>query len=332
VVTACLGYGIPALINLENQGIKMIIHTLINDKGLMINEGDWITISSKQRALFIGKATYTPARFQKYLEGQKLELEPKEEKVFINMARAFKEYQSIVDTLETGDIAKLSDLVKLIRNDLQKNPKKAEKFVNKWFDTHTDYYINQILKSELGSHLDQHRIYSLLTTDRKLRFFRNIIAICKHNDLKGFKAGSFMLGRFMSQPHSVVFWKELNPGEIVFLLNEYVLFEKYLQLLNDFDERHINRVRNEILNYGLGSINLSKNHAEIFITLKLCVKDWHALNKENHTVLDMETRVLLEILQLPYGQLYNYDVPYSIGQLKEICKNEQVACPEKEAV
>lgn len=332
VVTACLGYGIPALINLEKYGAKIIVRTLVNDKGQMINEGDWITISSKRRALFIGKASYKPARFQKYLEGQKLELEPKEEKVFVNMARAFKEYQTIVDSLESGDITKLSDLVKLIRNDLQKYPKKAEKFVNKWFDDHTEYYIHQILKSELGSHLDQHRIYSLLSTDRRVRFFRSIIELCKGEKLKGFKAGAFMLGRFMSLPHSLAFWKELNAGEILFLLNEYVLFEKYLQVLNDNDERHINRVRNEILSYGLGSISISKADAEIFISLKLHMKDWEPVNDLYDSSFDKETGALLDLLQLPYGQIYDYNAPWSVDKLKEVCRNEKVNFPDKESI
>jgi len=332
VVTACLGYGIPALIDLDKQGVKIMVHTLVNNKGQMINEGDWITISSKQRSLFIGKATFKPARFQKYLEGEKLEMEPKEEKVFVNMAKAFKEYQQIVNSLKTGDIADLSDLVKLIRNDLQKDPKKAEKFVNNWFDTHTDYYVHQILKSEPGSHLDQHRIYSLLTTGRKVRFFKDIIAICKRDHLKGFKAGAFMLGRFMIQPHTIAFWKELNPDEIIFLLNEYILFEKYLQALNDFDERHINRVRNEILSNGLGSIILSKADAEIFISLKLHIKNWEPINKLYHASFDSETLVLLKLLQLPYGQIYDYSAPWSVGKLKDVCKSEQIMCPLEDSI
>jgi hypothetical protein len=332
VVTACLGYGIPALINLERSGVKIMVHTLVNDKGQMINEGDWITISSKLRTLFIGKATYKPARFQKYLEGQKLDMDPKEEKVFINMSIAFKEYQKIVDSLETGDIAKLSDLVKLIRNDLQRYPKKAERFVNKWFDGHTDYYIHQILKSEPGSHLDQHRLYSLLSTDRKVRFFKNIIVICKADNLKGYKAGAFMLGRFMSQPHPIAFWKELNPEEIVFLLNEYVLFEKYIQVLNDFDERHINRLRNEILNYGLGSINLSNSDAEIFTPLKLFIKNWDPVNEACHSHFDKETEMLLDLLQMPYGEIYDYKIPWAISKLQDLCKQEQVPIPDKDDI
>jgi hypothetical protein len=329
VVTACLGYGIPALINLENYNIKLVNNSLVNEHGVAINEGDWITISSKHRILFLGKANYKPARFQKYLEGQKLELEPKEEKVFINMATAFGEYQKIVNSLDSGDITKLSDLVKLIRNDLQKNPGKAANIVNKWFDAHTNYYIHQILESELGTHTEQYKLYNFLTTDRKIKFFKNIIPVCRRKNLKGDKAGAFMLGRFMCQPHPIAFWKELTPNEIVFLLNEYVLFEKYLQILNDFGERHINRIRNEALNYDLGSINLSKKNAAIFISLKLYIKDWKEINAAFNASFDKETKILIDLLQVPYGSIYEFDSPWSYNELQEICGNERIPVPDK---
>lgn len=331
VVTACLGYGIPALINLENYNSKIINNTLVNEQGLVINEGDWITISSKLKMLFIGKANYKPARFQKYLEGQQIELEPKEAAVFVNMEKAFREYQKIVNSLKSGDITELSDLVKLIRNDLQKNPNKAEKFVNKWFDKHFDYYIHQILKSDLGSHIDQHRLYSLLTIDRRVRFFKNIIQICKNKGLKGYKAGAFMLGRFMCLSQPIDFWKEFSPDEIIFLLNEYVLIQKYIQLLYDFGEKNINKVRNEILNFGLGSIILSIIDAKVFISLKLCVKNWESINKLITSSFDKETKVLLDLLQMPYGDLYEYDKPWSLNNLQDTCKSEQINIPNKDS-
>ena len=248
------------------------------------------------------------------------------------MEKAFREYQKIVNSLKSGDITKLSDLVKLIRNDLQKNPTKAEKFVNKWFDQHTDYYIHQILKSYLGSHVDQHRLYGLLTIDRRVRFFKNIIQICKDKDLKGYKAGAFMLGRFMCLPQPIDFWKELNRDEIIFLLNEYVLIQKYIQLLYNFGEKNINKVRNEILNFGLGSIILSINDAKVFISLKLYVKTWESINKLFDSSFNKETKVLLELLQMPYGDLYEYDKPWSFNNLQDICKSEQINIPGKDSI
>ncbi|PKP25467.1 MAG: hypothetical protein CVU06_04100 [Bacteroidetes bacterium HGW-Bacteroidetes-22] len=332
VVTACLGYGIPALINLENNNIVLRDNTLINEQGHVLREGDWITISSKQRTLFAGKATFKAARFQKYLEGQKLELEAKEEKVFINMSKAYKAYQAIVDSIEYGEITKLSDLTRLIRNDLDKKPEKAQKFVNAWFDSHTTYYVQQILKSQLGTHLEQHNLYNLLTISRRILFFKTIIPICRRQYLQGYSAGAFMIGRFICQHHPVEFWKALTLNEIVFLLNEYILFEKYLQVLNDFGEKHINRARSEILSMGLGQISMTENNAVAFIALKLANVDWTSLAAIADNGTDQETRLLIRLIKLPYGVLFNYDQPWSVGVLEEICRQEQLPLPDRDAV
>lgn len=330
VVTACLGYGIPAFINIEKYGVQIIGNTLVNKKGVIIKEGDWITISSKRRNLYIGKADYTPARFQKYLEGKKLIMDTKEETVFINMQTAYKAYQQIVKSLETGDITDLSDLVKLIRNDMNKMPEKAGAFVNNWFDEHKNHYIQQILKSELGSHLDQNRIYNLLSTDRRIVFYKKIISICKKKKIKGYRAGAFMLGRFMSQIHSIAFWSGLNSSEIIFLINEYVLFEKYLLILNEFDEKNINRIRNKILNHGLGCIDFSTSDVKLFTTLKLSVKNVNSIIDLYDSDYDSETKEILTLLKLPFGELYNYNYEWSIDQLKIICKNENIDLPSED--
>ena len=56
VVTACRGYGVPAFLDLEKFGIKFNNNNLINKDGLMINEGDWITISSKKQNIYLRKS------------------------------------------------------------------------------------------------------------------------------------------------------------------------------------------------------------------------------------------------------------------------------------
>jgi hypothetical protein len=141
-----------------------------------------------------------------------------------------------------------------------------------------------------------------------------------------------MLGRFMSQIHPIAFWSELNPSEIIFLINEYVLFEKYLQILNDFDEKNINRIKNKILNHGLGCIDFSPSDVKLFTTLKLSVKNGSSIIDLHDSDFDSETKEILTLLKLPFGELYNYDYGWSIGQLKDICVFENIDCPDKDDV
>ncbi len=332
VVTACRGYGIPAFLNLENFNVRLENNTLINSQGIRISEGDWITISSKRKTIFLGKATYTPARFQKYLNNENITLGPKEEIVFKNMSEAYSTYKKIVNSLNSDDITRIEDLIKFIRTDLDKEPEKASEFVNNWYDSHEDYYVNQILQSELGTHQDRHKIYQYLSVERRILFFKKAISICRKRDLRGFTAGAFMLGRFICITHPLAFWKALKPAEIVFLLNEYILFEKYMFALYDVGERKINRAKTLILTEGLRGVNINKANAAIFISLKLICKNWDTITELITEEHEPEILKLTELLQKPYGFLYDYSAPWSINKLKEICRKEGVDFPDEHAV
>ncbi len=332
IVTACLGYGIPAFINLRNHQMRLEEYAIVNQEGKSLGEGEWITLSSKHHCIYIGKATYKPARFQKYLEGKPLEMEAKEEKVFINMAKAYHAYQEILNTLKTEEAMTLPDLIKLIRNDLDQQPQKAIGFVNGWFDAHHDYYYSEILKSGLGSHLDQNKIYSFLTTDRRIIFFKNIIRICLREKQSGFSAGAFMLGRFLCQPHPVQFWKAFGTAEIVFLLNEHILFEKYMQVLSELGERHINRTKNKILTDDLNTIKLPTMDTALFLTLKLSGPDWKRIEDDIRPDQDKDTRYLIRLLKRPYGALYHYDQPWSMEKIRLICEAENINIPDDQSV
>ncbi|MEA2096918.1 MAG: hypothetical protein U9P73_09540 [Candidatus Cloacimonadota bacterium] len=329
VVTACRGYGVPAFLDLEKFGIQFDNNKLVNKNGVEINEGDWITISSKKQNIYLGKANFTPARFQKYLEGEKLIMEPKEEIVFINMAKAFKVYDRVLENLELDQISELDDLIKLIRNDLQKRPEKAKKIVNSWFDSNINYYVSQILISELGSHQDQNKIYGLLTTDRKAVFFKRALQSCLANNLKGFNAGSFMLGRFICIEHPIDFWNAFEDHEIGFMLNEYILFEKYLNVLYEVGEREVNRARKKILNEGLGDIRVKLGDAMVFMSLKLSMQDLNKVKSAIKLNYDKGTEALIKLLQQPFGYFFDYDVKWSISRLEEVCSKEGIPLPDK---
>ncbi|MBE9467155.1 MAG: hypothetical protein IMY72_02395 [Bacteroidetes bacterium] len=332
VVTACRGYGIPAFLNLENYNIKLIDNNLINTNKQIIHEGDWVTLSSKKQILFQGKANYSPARFQKYLDGDEFKMEQKEKRVFIKMSKAFSKYQKIINSLDVGEIVNINELIKYIRNNIKNDIDKSKILVNSWFDNYTEHYLKQILECEMGSHQDQSELYNLLSVDRKVLFFKKIINLCIKKDLKGFRAGSFMLGRFVCLPLPCKFWKELNYKEIAFLLNETILFEKYLQVLYEVGEQHVTRAKNTILNQGLGEIKLNNANAKIFISLKLLSPDWYEIKNALPKDHDTDTKTLISLLIKPFGTFYDYKAPWSIGKLKKICQEEKLALPEENQI
>jgi len=329
VVTACRSYGVPAFLNLEKFSVTLKGNHLINEVGMIISEGDCITISSKRHTIFRGQAAYKPARFQRYLKGAKLEMKKKERTVFENMAKAFKVYDQLIENMQVEHIVKIDELIKLIRNNLQKDPEKAKKIMNSWVDSNTNIYIEQLLQSELGSHQDQHKLYQLLSLERKIKLFKTIIPICRKKNLKGYTAGSFMLGRFLCQQHPVAFWNAFSEDLIAAMLNEYVLFEKYTNVLNKVGEREVNRARKKILEDGLGQIKLKLGNVSTFITLKLSDKDLEKIKSSSQKNIDNDTLNLIEMLEKPYGYFFNYQAEWSFDRLKEICAAENLPIPNE---
>ena len=311
VVTACRGYGIPAFLNLRSNGIYLKNNQLINADGLTINEGEWITLSSKRQSLYIGKAKFRPARFMKYLNGADLKMEPKEERVFRNMKIAYEKYQEIVNSTSVNYIYDIDTLARLIRNDLQENPTKAKRIVNQWYQVNSDKYIQQVLDSKMGSHQDQSRVYELLEYDKKVDFYRKAISKCLINNISGLNAGSFMLGRFAAQPLPKQFWHSLKSLEVAFILNEYVLYEKYLQVLDEVGETKLTRVHTKITNDGF-DFSLIFFDMYNFVTLIISMPDWYAINNDLNILPCKQSNTLLLIKKLscPIEEIFDLSKPW----------------------
>lgn len=333
VITECRGHGVPAFLNLEKFGAKLSDNKMVNKSGLVIQEGDWVTISSKNQKIFLGKAQYESARFRHYLNGEKFDMPIKEERVYINMSRALEEYNELVENMKLEKIVKIDELIKIIHINMRDKPEKAEGIINSWFDINTNLYVEQILESEMGSHQNHHKLYQLLTLERKKIFFKKVLTICRKKNLKGFTAGSFMLGRFVCVSHPVEFWNKLSDNETAEILNEYILFEKYMNVLDRVGERKINRARKKILSEGLGNINLQTGDALIFMTLKLSKK---TLSRVRQIIVngkfDKETITLIDLLMKPFSYFYDYEQKWSLAQLEKICKESSIELPEESDV
>ena len=270
VVTICQSLGIPALLNLERNGVSLQPDgSLVNSAGREIKEGDWITISSRRRSLYEGKAKFTPARLLRYMRGEPVEMDEEERKAFASIAYAYLYYQQLTRGLEADQISTLSEVTRLVNFELRGESEEAKQLVNAWFDDRETAYMEEVLKSDIGDHLGQGNVFDMLTLDRKIRFFRGALAKCSREHISGYEAGAFMLGRFLSARYPVAFWKCFSPSEIGLLVNEWVLFEKYMQLLHHVGERKVLLARKQILKDGLGQLSLHPGNVQCFITLKL---------------------------------------------------------------
>ncbi len=328
VVTICHSLGVPALLSLEKNGVTLEDGKLINAGGMEIKEGDWITISSRRRAVYEGKAKYQPARLLRYMRGEPIEMDEGERETFRSIAYVYRYYQQLTRDLEVDQISTLSEVTRLVNFELRGQSEEAGKLVNAWFDDREALYTDEVLKSDLGDHLGQSNVFEMLTPERKIRFFKRALAKCSQQKISGYEAGAFMLGRFLCMRYPVSFWKCFTPAEAGLLVNEWVLFEKYMQVLRNVGERKIVMARKQMLKYGLDQLSLHPGYLQPLITLKLSGARLEEAKASLPEWSDPQTARVLELLQQPYAVFYDFEVRWSRRQLETVCEENGMPVPQ----
>ncbi len=332
VVTICQSLGIPALLSLEKNGVKFEGECLVNSVGRVLKEGDWITISSRRHTVYEGKARYTAARLLRYMQGEQVDFSPGEQAIFDSIAYNYRYYQQLIKGLTIGKISSLDEITRLVNVELRASPDEATTLVNSWFDEHEDVYVNDVFRSDIGDHLAQSRVFDLLTLHRKIEFFKRALAKCSRERLSGYEAGAFMLGRFLSSRYPVKFWKSFTPSEVALLINEWVLFEKYIQLLHDTGERKLLQARKKILQEGLDPLRLHTANVKSLVSIKLAgiplaeaqraIQDWN----------DPQSNRVIELLQQPYSEFFDFQKRWSVAELEKICREDSIPVPRPDDV
>ncbi len=329
VVTICQSLGIPALLSLETNGVTLMDgDRLVNAQGREIKEGDWITISSRRRVVYEGLAKYKPARLLRYMRGENVEFAPGEREVFDAIAYNYRYYQQIVKAMTIDQISSLDEVTRLVNVELRSSTEEASTLVNSWFDEREDLYVTELFKSDIGDHLVQSRVFDLLTLDRKIRFFKRALAKCSRERLSGYDAGAFMLGRFLSSRYPVTFWRTFSSAEIALLINEWVLFEKYMQLLHNMGERKLLQARKKILQQGLDQLHLHTGSVRSLISLKLAHVPFSETQAAFPDWCDAQSQKVIELLQQPYSAFYDFNARWSLAELERVCREENIPVPQ----
>jgi hypothetical protein len=332
VVTICQSFGSPGLLSLEKFGITLQPEgRLVNATGSEIVEGDWTTISSRRQTLFKGRAKYKPARLLHYLKGEPVVLEEGEKQAFTDMAYAYRYYQQLVRGMQLNQISKLNELIRLVNLELRGEAEEARTLVRSWFDGHESTYVEEVLASDMGDHLNQHTLFDMLTLDRKIRFFKDALEKCARERIAGFTAGAFMLGRFISLPQPVAFWRAFSPTELAMLVNEWVLFEKYILVLHQLGERKIVRAKTKILKEGLDDLALTTASVKGLIPLKLSGAPLDVIQRSMPEWCDRQATEVVQVLRRPYGDFYDYSAPWSVKELQKFCEEGNLEVPPPDA-
>jgi len=298
VVTSAQNLGIPVLLNLEEAGVRLDPEgrTLVNRDGLAIKEGDWVSISSRLRTLYVGKAMFAPARLLRFMAGEAVPITPAERPRFEALAASYREFRAILEGVDASRFESLQDLGHAIQyGRLQDDPRK-EKFVNRAFDANRGLMAERLLDVTLGGHYTNLAAYRLLTLDRRVGLLRSVLTVCRERGLTGYQAGAFVVGSFVEADAEAPYWWSFVPWEIAALLNEWLLHQKYLSVLDAVGEQRVNRARSVILAQGLSAVQIHRGWAVEFKGLRSSGIDLEEVRRHVGAGFDSQTAELLEIL------------------------------------
>ncbi len=181
VVTTAQNLGIPALLNLEEDGVRIDLagRRLVNPSGRELREGDWVTISSLKGTLYAGRAVFAPARLLRMMAGEQVELTEAERPRFEQLAASYREYRAILEGVDAAGFESLQDLGHAIRyGELRDQPARARDFAHQCFDRRGPDLVERLLETTLGMHLINLTAFSLLSPDRQARLFQMAAEVC----------------------------------------------------------------------------------------------------------------------------------------------------------
>ena len=101
-----------------------------------------------------------------------------------------------------------------------------------------------------------------------------------------------------------------------------------MQELQNEGARILLMARKQILNGGLEQLSLHPGNLQPLITLKLSGAPLPEAMNALPEWCDPQSARVLELLQQPYSTFYDFNAPWSVGQLESICRAENLPLPK----
>ena len=118
-----------------------------------------------------------------------------------------------------------------------------------------------------------------------------------------------MLGRFLAKPLPKAFWEAFLPNEIAFMLNEYVLYEKYLTVLQEVGETKLTRTSSKIISEGLHALKVNNFDYYTFIPLMNVNINWNEVKRHVNLLNNKQdlTLIFIDTISKPISDIFNLD-------------------------
>ena len=155
----------------------------------------------------------------------------------------------------------------------------------------------RLFEATLGSHYINLAAYRLLTPDRRIGLLKDVLALCREKGVTGYQAGAFVIGSLVEPGAEAAFWTAFEPREIAGLLSEWLVHQKYLNVLDAVGERRVNRARSVILAQGLAAVQIHRGWAVEFEGLRSSGVDFDEVRRHVGEGYDPQTAELLDALK-----------------------------------
>jgi len=262
------------------------------------------------------------------MNGEHVKLTPQETRYFKQLASYYREYRSILESVEASEFNSLQDLGHAVRyGKLKESREQAVQFVNECFDVNRGELAQRLLQATLGAHLVNLSAFELLTLERQVLLLQDALEMSRRRRLSGYQAGAFVIGSLVRGDAPVRFWKSFDTCQVAALLNEWILHQKYLTILNDLGERRLSRAKEHILSEGLGRLQVNKGLVSGLVPLKLSGMDLDKVKRDLPDHSDPQTAEVIELLSRPFGEFYDFSKPWDMAELRRLCEAEGVPLP-----
>ena len=127
-----------------------------------------------------------------------------------------------------------------------------------------------------------------------------------------------MQSLFRARPLPTSIWNALSDRIVAFLLNEYVLYEKYLHVLEEVGEIRLARAHSKIETEGIDNMIINNFDLYNFVTLLDSVHDWSDVTRQLESIDHQDnTHLLVEKLSHPIDEIFDTTKPWVVYEIEE---------------
>ncbi len=222
----------PFLYDLQKSGLKFREGKLTNGIDT-VEEGEWVSISSKEYSLYRGKAVQQRSMFSQLMERSEVSFRSeKEENLYRRLAENYRKYLDIMRTIRRERFESFNDAYRYLTLAGKDGLENAKEAIDSWAARNMELLIEAFLNVSYGDHYKIREIFTMLSSEHQREFYLAMAA--RHIENVGFGT----LGALLPELDPA-FWRYFSnrPGDIIYLIGERLYHCAYEDIKSEHGDR-----------------------------------------------------------------------------------------------